>query len=356
MHTDTIKEDVTAPGTGLGMSIVKQIVDLSGGRIDIKSDQNIGTTIKLSLPLANCPPPAIDLVLKADTLYQNEDQVESVRRRAGGRTVSILGFDDLSGRSKLQLEALASLKASMAKYSSEWFGLKLVPTGKAADIAIADESAYLNQSVSETQYGMLLILCSNSARRDIFPSRLHTGQIVEFVSKPCGPHRLAKALLNCLDTEDGTPHTPSEERVSAKRPHIEAVSPEKALVTAGTSSSSQLIGSLQSSMGFSPTVLNLLRTPSLKKLGSLTEPADPTPLLSRRIASTNASKTDTESAETSELLSLGIPPSTNFLQASSSSQIPGGSTSHLEDLKPRSPDVAPPPPPPRKPVMLLVEV
>ncbi|KAH9222298.1 hypothetical protein DL95DRAFT_454760 [Leptodontidium sp. 2 PMI_412] len=316
------QEDVTAPGTGLGMSIVKQIVDLSGGRIDIKSDQNIGTTIKLSLPLANCPPPAIDLVLKADTLYQNEDQVESVRRRAGGRTVSILGFDDLSGRSKLQLEALASLKASMAKYSSEWFGLKLVPTGKAADIAIADESAYLNQSVSETQYGMLLILCSNGARRDIFPSRLHTGQIVEFVSKPCGPHRLAKALLNCLDTEDGTPHTPSEER---------------------------------SSIGFSPTVLNLLRTPSLKKLGSLTEPADPTPLLSRRIASTNAGKTDTESAETSEPLSLGIPPSTNLLQASSSSQIPGGSTSHLEDLKPRSPDVAPPPPPPRKPVMLLVE-
>ncbi|KAH7369618.1 hypothetical protein BKA65DRAFT_2440 [Rhexocercosporidium sp. MPI-PUGE-AT-0058] len=317
------QEDVTAPGTGLGMSIVKQIVDLSGGKMDIKSDQKTGTTIKLSLPLSNCPPPSKDLVSKSDKLYQNEDQVEHVRRRAGGRTVSILGFDNLSGRSQLQLDALASLKASMEKYSSDWFGLKLVPSGEAADIAIADESAYLNQAVSETQYGILLILCSNGARRDIFPSRLHTGQIVEFVSKPCGPHRLAKALLNCLDTEDGTLHTPVEDR---------------------------------SSIGFSPTVLNLIRTPSLGKtptLGSLAEPESPTPAPSRRMADTKVSNTEIEVTETSDILSLGVVPSTNLSQISSDLQPPGSSTSHLEDLRPRSPDASPPPP--RKPVMLLVE-
>ncbi|PVH76709.1 hypothetical protein DL98DRAFT_283823 [Cadophora sp. DSE1049] len=318
------QEDVTAPGTGLGMSIVKQIVDLSGGKIDIKSDQNIGTSIKLSLPLANCPPPSKDLVLKSDSLYKDEDPVESVRRRAGGRTASILGFDALSGRSELQLRALAGLKATMAKYLSEWFGFKLVPKGEAADIAIADESAYLNEAVSETRYGMLLILCSSGARRDIFPSRLHTGQIVEFVSKPCGPHRLAKALLNCLDTEDGTPHTPNHER---------------------------------SSIGFSPTVLNLIRTPSLSKTvtnTSLAEPGSstPTPLHERRAASA-AAVADSESAKTSEPMNLGTTPSAHISKTSSTPQIPHSVTSDLGDLKPRSPDVVPEVP--RKPVMLLVE-
>ncbi|CZT50117.1 uncharacterized protein RSE6_11049 [Rhynchosporium secalis] len=340
------QEDVTAPGTGLGMSIVKQIVDLSGGTIDIKSDLNIGTTTKLSLPLANCPPPPKNAVPKSDTLQENEDPVESVQRRAGGRTVSILGFDDHSSKSKLQVDAIAALKASMAKYSSEWFGLKIVASGETADIAIADESAYLDQAVSETKYTMLLILCSNGARRDIFPSRLHTGQIVEFVSKPCGPHRLAKALLNCLDTEDSRPHSSIEERVSEKAPLIEAkiVVPEKVLVTAGTSGS-RLIGDLQSSIGFSPTVLNLLRKPSLgskPSSSSTTEPDISTPLACHRTAIPAASNTKTDSSRKDALS-----------PTSAVSQIAEASMGDLEDFDSQTPIATKLPP--KKPVMLLVE-
>ncbi|KAL2063968.1 hypothetical protein VTL71DRAFT_4462 [Oculimacula yallundae] len=341
------QEDVTAPGTGLGMSIVKQIVDLSGGKIDIKSDLNIGTTIKLSLPLANCLPPPKNATPKLDTLHESEDSVQSVRRRAGGRSVSILGFDDLSGKSKQHLDAIAALKASMAKYSSEWFGLKLVAIGEPADIAIVDESAYLNQTVSETKYGMLLILCSNGARRDIFPSRLDTGQIVEFVSKPCGPHRLAKALLNCLDTEDGTPHSPREERVSNKGPQFEAILPEKALATA-VSNGSRLIGDLQSSIGFSPTVLNLLQTPSLSKtLGaaSLADTDALKPLHSRRNANTIASKTESASPS-KKTLTLSDPPRTSPHVAESGTML----LQEVEAKYPISTKL-----PPRKPVMLLVE-
>ncbi len=218
MRADSFKEDVTAPGTGLGMSIVKQIVDLSGGKIEIESDQKYGTKVKLSLPLENCCSPSKDLVHKSDSLYKNDESVESVRRRAAGRTVRILGFNESAGKSKLSLAAIASLKSTMIKYSTEWFGLTLVGSDEAADIAISDESAYHNEAVSDTAYPILLILCSNGARRDIFPSRLHTGQIVEFVSKPCGPHRLAKALLNCLNIELGTPHASIKEMVSEKGP------------------------------------------------------------------------------------------------------------------------------------------
>ena len=38
------------PGTGLGMSIVKEIVDFQKGRVDISSTIDQGTTVTLWLP------------------------------------------------------------------------------------------------------------------------------------------------------------------------------------------------------------------------------------------------------------------------------------------------------------------
>lgn len=39
------------PGTGLGMSIVKEIMDLHGGNISISSKEQSGTTVKLWFPI-----------------------------------------------------------------------------------------------------------------------------------------------------------------------------------------------------------------------------------------------------------------------------------------------------------------
>ncbi|KAI9052345.1 hypothetical protein LZ554_003695 [Drepanopeziza brunnea f. sp. 'monogermtubi'] len=337
------QEDVTAPGTGLGMSIVKQIVDLSGGAIDIKSDQNTGTEITLSLPLENCAPPSKDNVQKSDSLYTSEDPVVSVRRRAGGRTISILGFDDISGKSRLECEALFSLKASIAKYATEWFGFTLVDSTGAADIAISDESVHNKGAVSTTSHRVLLILCSNGARRDIFLSLTHTGQIVEFVSKPCGPHRLAKAFLNCLDAEDGTPYTPMEER---------------------------------SSIEFAPTALNSIhRSPTLTKtrtpIAVEPKPADTRPLLTRRVES-SATTIDAEGVKALDGLGLrsrGQSSTEDFGESSEatsgdnsgdSSNVSGESVAETGQTTPPSSSTSYPEDPntpiaPRRPVMLLVE-
>ena len=37
-------------GSGLGMYIVKQAVEKLGGKVDIKSEYGMGTTIRISIP------------------------------------------------------------------------------------------------------------------------------------------------------------------------------------------------------------------------------------------------------------------------------------------------------------------
>jgi signal transduction histidine kinase len=40
------------PGTGLGMSIVKEIVELHQGEVSLESARGVGTTVRLWLPMA----------------------------------------------------------------------------------------------------------------------------------------------------------------------------------------------------------------------------------------------------------------------------------------------------------------
>jgi signal transduction histidine kinase len=41
------------PGTGLGMCLVKEIIELHGGQVEVASEKNVGTTVTLWLPAAN---------------------------------------------------------------------------------------------------------------------------------------------------------------------------------------------------------------------------------------------------------------------------------------------------------------
>lgn len=189
-------------------------MDLSGGQIDIRSELGTGTSISLSLPLENCLPDAENLPVKLNHLYKNEGPVEAIRRRAKGRTVQIHGFEATFGDSKLRVEALASLKASIEKFVTEWFNLEIVSEDKPPDIVISDKSAFLKSSkIAGRNFRSLLLICRNEARRDISSkSRLDNGQTVEFISnlvdridapKPCSIVSTLKTLSKKRVTNDG---------------------------------------------------------------------------------------------------------------------------------------------------------
>jgi signal transduction histidine kinase len=45
------KQTASTPGTGLGLSVVKRVIEASGGTVSIDSEPGRGTTFKIQLPL-----------------------------------------------------------------------------------------------------------------------------------------------------------------------------------------------------------------------------------------------------------------------------------------------------------------
>jgi len=280
---------------------VKQIVDLSGGRIDIRSELGVGTEVKLSIPLEDRLG-IIDRV-SADSIALEdspEDPIQAIRRRAKGRSVSIRGFDaSVDHVDDLLSQAQASLKESIEKYVTKWFNLSIAQKeneeSALADIVISDESVFLDAASSPDQSltnpgRLLLILCSGGSKREIYSSRLHTNNVVEFISKPCGPHRLARALLNCLDKEDviskaefsqvslslfGVVSSTALDAVPPNNEQIDSSSKIQQRTTvspvvvnkAKPGRRDRLINDLQTSIEYSPNILNHNST-SLSRSGS----------------------------------------------------------------------------------------
>jgi hypothetical protein len=162
----------------------------------------------------------------------------------------------------------------MKKYIREWFVLSIVVNHSLkdvpADIVIADESAFLDPaSLSGNgllrQGKFLIILCSNGARRGIYTSSMDSDHVIEFVSKPCGPHRLARAILNCLDREviNRASH---KERFDDFAPRqraksFEGSSPDRQTNVAGGAVANEGNADLPSNIAFSSGAINLNLSP-----------------------------------------------------------------------------------------------
>ena len=126
---------------------------------------------------------------------------------------------------------------ALARYITDWYSIEVVSLGgsMAPDIVIVEErDVHLllecHPGTGAEAKNALLILCMNATRHsEAQADNLESPKegIVEFVSKPCGPYKLAKALLDCI------------RRLRASRPksevivHCNGVSEEPSLQTNG---------------------------------------------------------------------------------------------------------------------------
>jgi hypothetical protein len=122
---------------------------------------------------------------------------------AKGRKMAVYGLLDDSG----SINKRDVLRA-LARYVRDWFDIDLVALqdGVVPDVVLVEE-VDVQLLVDSTPFSgtgsrpALLIICANATRHSEAQAENSMAQgkgIVEFISKPCGPYKLAKALQDCV--------------------------------------------------------------------------------------------------------------------------------------------------------------
>jgi CheY-like chemotaxis protein len=194
LFTAFSQEDPLAPGTGLGMSIVQNILRYLGGNIKIKSQMGMGTIAEISIPLT-CPKSEREkshMIPHEPSVQSTADDLQSLKREIKGKTVSFFPFEVTS--QKVQ-PSISTIK----KYLTEWYGVHLQPltSNAPADLIVIDESQI--SRMQSTLPSKMLLICQSAQ-----PSKAkiqHLEQLcerVDWICLPCGPYKLARAIRRCL--------------------------------------------------------------------------------------------------------------------------------------------------------------
>ncbi|KFY87320.1 hypothetical protein V500_07034, partial [Pseudogymnoascus sp. VKM F-4518 (FW-2643)] len=267
LFTPFSQENSLNPGTGLGLSIVLQIVQSLGGTVDVQSELGVGTEVKICLTIDQAPINPHSLALGA----KHENSVMNVRKKTSGLTLGLVGFHaslSTSGTpaSSLKVEAqlALSIRASIEGMATLWFGMK-VTASEAWDVSPPDIYIANEKPGLYSQFGgaPVIILCSNASVYRAYARGTRQGTqssdngLVHFVSKPCGPHKLAKAFAFCLSNDSHPPanrepqlsplRTPDKGRASQES--LLKVSPDSSLYPREAHSQSEY---LPVDAGFSP--------------------------------------------------------------------------------------------------------
>ncbi|SMR56741.1 unnamed protein product [Zymoseptoria tritici ST99CH_1E4] len=178
------QENDLANGTGLGMSLVKKILQASGGQIKVQSAKDAGTVMTISMPLDIITP----------------KQAEPMHVVSPGLRVGILqpprarSYKPTKGR-KLQI---AALQCIFRRLSAE------VVSPEAAAVVVAfeaDVQALINRDQADHCTVPVIVLCDtvmSAARLRTSHIKLSSSRRVEFVARPFGPAQICAALQKCI--------------------------------------------------------------------------------------------------------------------------------------------------------------
>jgi CheY-like chemotaxis protein len=197
----TQEDSTSSQGVGLGMSIVKSLISLLSGKIEVKSEVGTGTEIRVRIPMTLCRSED----KKGQPTVELERDVEFLR--AQRLSVVIFGFPDL-------------VRASLERYLCDWFGCTILEATIDAkpDLVLVDEgNDEVSDAVNETtqaygQFAVLLSIVMNSSRLAKPMNTISGYRKWERVPRPLGPNSIAKGLLACVAKLDNfTKHSDREE-------------------------------------------------------------------------------------------------------------------------------------------------
>ncbi|KAJ6110753.1 hypothetical protein N7486_002988 [Penicillium sp. IBT 16267x] len=209
LYAPFAQEDTLSVGTGLGLSIVRGIVRALNGNIRIQSQVGQGTTVKVTFPLER---PVGEKSLSSTPRVKNSEQEnlpapsQLLQLSFTGKRVAIWGIDP----SHIGEYYFWS---SIAQYITGWYGLKLVPWSADGqiDVLLANESDLSVEGFQGLHTALPSILIFRNGMDCLSGTRKqweHLASSVEILRRPCGPQKLARGILNCLDPKPASPAPP----------------------------------------------------------------------------------------------------------------------------------------------------
>ncbi|KAH2984236.1 hypothetical protein KXV25_001497 [Aspergillus fumigatus] len=201
LYSAFLQEDTTAPGLGVGLHLVHQIIKSLKGQIKFASEVGKGTDVDVVLPieLPEVPSPS------------SPRSFASLKERLSGMTVSLFTRSSKLGDLGFDPRVFDRICSSLGRMVSGWFGLRVLTPDELdstkPDFAIVTEHEYRNYYVKgtnepkpdsgEIQPALPLIVLS--ARTSSWKT---LGESVEdsviFLTQPVSPKTLATAFEHCM--------------------------------------------------------------------------------------------------------------------------------------------------------------
>lgn len=216
IFTPFSQEDTLQPGTGLGLSLIHQIITLLKGSISVESQLGRGTSIEVNVPLAP---------VQANPNFEQTGNLGPDATILKGLRVGLIGFKKVPDNLGLPHKPAPIERELLATTCRSWLQLEVVDEDSdemRPDCIICTDAGMNGLSRSATG-GLppVVVVCPNGsvAQSLLQQKRLEGGNdFFEFITQPIGPHKLAKALL--LAMERWTEFTTSQERALDPIPEL----------------------------------------------------------------------------------------------------------------------------------------
>jgi signal transduction histidine kinase/CheY-like chemotaxis protein len=204
------QESSLSSGTGLGLSLVRSLVTMLNGDIDVQSTQGVGTQVTVRLPMTMSSPSNTSTSGSTPSSAGSVERVKDdsllvVQQKAQGQKAMVFP-PEVRGS---MVDSRRMLRDAMTMYLKDWFGFQLTEgSSTKPDIIITEEryiqdlsKAFLN-ALDSSGGPMIVVVCTTASRRSD-RSILARSSNVEAVSHPFGPYKLAKGLRRCLEKLEG---------------------------------------------------------------------------------------------------------------------------------------------------------
>jgi signal transduction histidine kinase/CheY-like chemotaxis protein len=214
LYTPFAQENSIAPGTGLGLSLVKSMVTMLNGEINIQSAVGVGTEVTVKFPMTlsahtssggSSSGTSGSTPTSAGSIERIKDEsLQIVQQKTRGRRAML--FPDKSAHKSVS-ESTKMVRDAINRYLTGWFGFEVTyPLSKTnvPDIIITDEAdlpdllKVLPNALTGDDRPMIIVLCTATSRRSN-AYMISKSERLEAVSHPFGPYKLAKTIRVCLD-------------------------------------------------------------------------------------------------------------------------------------------------------------